>query len=161
MRQAASRGFVRSFFCVRCGPELRSKLLRSNLSLGLGPKIIGIDRAIITVILVLTTPLFVKYALRGSIAIIAADVGLAALALIYLGFASPFMFQLSGWALIITGVPAIIMGAGGILTSAGMAFPSWVSRLLSLSRALCLQAWKGNRLPERELIQQSIARASL
>ena len=90
----------------------------------LDPKIIGIEWAIITVILVLTTPLFVKYApAAGSIAIIAADVGLAALALIYLGFASPFMFQLSGWALIITGVLAIIMGAGGILTSAGMAFP--------------------------------------
>ncbi len=90
----------------------------------LDPKILGFEWAVITTVLILTTPLFVRYApAAATIAILGADVGLAALAMIYFGYNGAFMLQLSGWALFVAGVCAIIMAAGGILESAGMAFP--------------------------------------
>lgn len=52
-----------------------------------------------------------------------ADVGIACLALIYWGFASPGMLLLSGWAFFVAGLGGILMSINGILEGAGMKFP--------------------------------------
>jgi hypothetical protein len=50
-------------------------------------------------------------------------VALVTLSLIYFGYNGAFMMQLSGWFFFIAGLFGIVMAAGGILASAGMAFP--------------------------------------
>ena len=90
----------------------------------LDPKILGFEWAVIGLVLILTTPIFIKYApAAGSISVMAADVALASLSLIYFGYNGAFMVQLSGWAFCVAGVLGIVMAAGTILASAGMAFP--------------------------------------
>ena len=90
----------------------------------LDPRILGYEWAILGIVLVLSTPIFLKYApAAASISVIGADVGIVTLAGIYFGFASPFMLGLSGWAFFVAGLFGTVMAAGGILESAGMKFP--------------------------------------
>jgi len=90
----------------------------------LDPRIMGYEWAVLGIVLILTTPIFAKYApAAATISVIGADVGIAALALIYFGLASSFMLALSGWAFFVAGFFGIVMAAGGILESAGMKFP--------------------------------------
>jgi hypothetical protein len=86
--------------------------------------ILGYEWAVLGIVLILTTPIFAKYApAAATISVIGADVGIAALSLIYFGFNGPFMLLLSGWAFFVAGLFGVVMAAGGILESAGMAFP--------------------------------------
>ncbi len=90
----------------------------------LDPKILGFEWAVLGIVLILTTPIFARYApAAATISVVGADVGIAALSLIYFGYNSSFMLQLSGWAFFVAGLFGIVMAAGGILASAGMAFP--------------------------------------
>ncbi|MGC9966808.1 MAG: hypothetical protein ABSE08_15495 [Syntrophobacteraceae bacterium] len=90
----------------------------------LDPKILGFEWAVIGIVLILSTPIFFRYApASGAISVLGADVALASLSLIYFGYNGAFMMQLSGWAFFVAGVLGIVMAAGGILASAGMAFP--------------------------------------
>ena len=87
-------------------------------------KILGFEWGVLGIVLILTTPIFARYApAAATISILGADVGFAALSLIYFGYNGAFMLQLSGWAFFVAGLFGIVMAAGGILESAGMAFP--------------------------------------
>ncbi|MGA2403332.1 MAG: hypothetical protein ABSG91_16775 [Syntrophobacteraceae bacterium] len=85
--------------------------------------ILGYEWVVLAIVLILTTLIFVRYAPVAAISVVAADVALASLSLIYFGYNGAFMLQLSGWAFFIAGLFGIVMTAGGILQSAGMAFP--------------------------------------
>jgi len=86
--------------------------------------ILGYEWAILGIVLILTTPIFARYApAAATISVLGADVGIAALSLIYFGYNGAFMLHLSGWAFFVAGLFGIVMTAGGILESAGMAFP--------------------------------------
>jgi hypothetical protein len=90
----------------------------------LDPKILGFEWAVIGLVLILTTPIFFRYApAAGAISVLGADVALATLSLIYFGYNGAFMLQLSGWSFCVAGTLGIVMAAGGILASAGMEFP--------------------------------------
>ena len=86
--------------------------------------ILGYKWAVLGIVLILTTPVFAKYSpAAATISVLGADVGIACLALIYLGFTSPAMLQLSGWSFFVAGFFGIWMAVGGILEGAGMKFP--------------------------------------
>lgn len=88
------------------------------------PTILGYEWAVLGIVLILTTPIFIKFApAAATISVIGADVGIATLSLIYFGYNGAPILQLSGWAFFIAGLFGIVMAAGGILQSAGMAFP--------------------------------------
>lgn len=90
----------------------------------LDARILGYEWAVLALILILTTPIFLKYApAAAAISVMAADVGLATLALIYWGINSTIILQLSGWSFFIAGLFGIVMAVGGILGGAGMKFP--------------------------------------
>ncbi|MFK5952135.1 MAG: hypothetical protein QM498_03690 [Desulfobacterium sp.] len=90
----------------------------------LDTRILGYEWAVLGLVLILTTPIFLKYTpAAAAISVIGADVGIAALVGIYFGFASPFMLNLSGWAFFVAGLFGIFMAVGGILETAGMHFP--------------------------------------
>jgi len=90
----------------------------------LDPRIQGYEWAILGIVLILTTPVFAKYApAAATISVLGADVGIATLAMIFFGVSSPFICALSGWAFFVAGLFGIIMTAGGILQGAGMKFP--------------------------------------
>jgi len=85
-------------------------------------RILGFEWAVLAIVLISTTPVFLKYSpAAASISVIAADIGLATLTLIYWGFTS--LALVSGWAFFIAGFFGIIMTIGGILEGAGMKFP--------------------------------------
>jgi hypothetical protein len=85
-------------------------------------RILGFEWAILALVLIFTTPVFIKYSpAAASISVIAADIGLATLALIYWGFAG--LAQISGWAFFVAGFLGMVMTIGGILEGAGMKFP--------------------------------------
>jgi hypothetical protein len=85
---------------------------------------LGWEWSVLSLVLICSTPIFVKYApATATISVVLADIGLASLSLIYFGLSSPFMLQLSGWSLIGAGIFGVLMAAGGILASVGMAFP--------------------------------------
>lgn len=87
-------------------------------------RILGYEWAILGVILIFTTPVMLKYSpALGSIAFIGADIGLCALALVYLGYSSKAMILISAWSLFITGFFGVIMAGGLILNSVGIKFP--------------------------------------
>lgn len=87
----------------------------------LNTEILGFQWAVLAAVLILTTPVFLKYSpLAASISVLAADVGLLTLALIYWGFTD--LAQVSGWAFFVAGVTGIVMTAGGILEGAAMKF---------------------------------------
>ena len=88
----------------------------------LNAKVLGFEWIILAIVLIFTTPIFLKYSpLSASISVIAADVGLLTLALIYWGVTS--LVYISGWAFFVAGFFGIIMSIGGILEGAGMKFP--------------------------------------
>lgn len=88
----------------------------------LDPRILGFEWAVLAIVLILTTPVFIKFSpAAASLSVIAADIGLATLALIYWGYTG--LVQVSGWAFFAAGAFGIIMTAGGILDGAGMKFP--------------------------------------
>jgi len=88
----------------------------------LDTRILGFEWAILAIVLIFTTPVFLKYSpAAASISVIAADIGLATLALIYWGFSG--LVLVSGWAFFVAGFFGIIMTIGGILEGAGMKFP--------------------------------------
>jgi len=88
----------------------------------LDPRILGFEWAVLAVVLILTTPIFLKYSpIAAAVSVIAADIGLVTLALIYWGVTS--LVLVCGWAFFIAGLFGIVMTAGGILESAGMRFP--------------------------------------
>lgn len=87
----------------------------------LDPRILGYEWAILGIVLILTTPIFAKYApAAATISVIGADVGIACLALVYFGVN---VAALSGWGFFVAGLFGIVMAAGGILEGAGMKFP--------------------------------------
>lgn len=87
-------------------------------------RILGYEWIILGIVLILTTPIFARYApAAATISVIGADIGIMSLSFIYFGFASPLMLQISGWSFFVAGLFGIIMTAGGILESAGMKFP--------------------------------------
>jgi hypothetical protein len=90
----------------------------------LDSRILGYEWAVLGIVLILTTPIFARYApAAATISVIGADVGIACLALIYWGLATPVMFQLSGWSFFVAGLFGLVMAVGGILDGAGMKFP--------------------------------------
>lgn len=90
----------------------------------LDARVLGFEWAVLGIVLICTTPIFVKYSpAAASISVIGADVGIACLALIYWGFASQGMLLLSGWAFFVAGLGGILMSINGILEGAGMKFP--------------------------------------
>lgn len=87
-------------------------------------RILGYEWAILGITLIFTTPIFLKFApAAASISVIGADIGIAALALIYWGINSPAMLQLSGWGFFVAALFGVVMTIGGILEGAGMKFP--------------------------------------
>jgi hypothetical protein len=87
-------------------------------------RILAFQWAVLAIVLISTTPIFLKFApAAASISIIAADTGLVTLTLIYSGFVNSFILQLSGWCFFIAGFFGICMTIGGILENAGMKFP--------------------------------------
>lgn len=90
----------------------------------LDTRILGYEWAVLGIVLILTTPIFLKFTpAAASISVIGADVGIAALVGVYFGFTSPFMLNLSGWAFFVAGLFGIFMAVGGILETVGMHFP--------------------------------------
>lgn len=88
----------------------------------LDPRILGFEWAVLAIVLILTTPVFLKYSpAAAAVSVVAADIGLATLALIYWGYTD--LVWISGWAFFVAGFFGIIMTAGGILDGAGMKFP--------------------------------------
>lgn len=88
----------------------------------LDPRILGFEWAVLAIVLILTTPIFIKFSpAAASVSVVAADIGLATLALIYWGYTD--LVLVSGWAFFVAGFFGIIMTAGGILDGAGMKFP--------------------------------------
>ncbi|MBN2538938.1 MAG: hypothetical protein JXB09_02680 [Deltaproteobacteria bacterium] len=88
----------------------------------LDARVLGYEWAVLAIVLILTTPIFLKYSpAAASISVVAADIGLATLALIYWGVGG--LALISGWAFFVAGLFGIVMAAGGILESAGMKFP--------------------------------------
>jgi hypothetical protein len=87
-------------------------------------RVLGFFWAILGITLILTTPVFLKYApAAASISVISADIGIATLAMIYWGIGGGAMMLISGWAFFVAGFFGIVMTAGGILAGAGMKFP--------------------------------------
>jgi len=87
-------------------------------------RVLGFFWAILGITLILTTPVFLKYApAAASISVIGADIGIATLAMIYWGIGGEVMMLISGWAFFVAGFFGIVMTAGGILAGAGMKFP--------------------------------------
>jgi len=87
-------------------------------------RILGYEWAILGVILIFTTPVFLKYSpASGSIALIGGVIGVCALALVYLGYSSKAMILTSAWGLFIAGFFSVIMAGGLILESVGIKFP--------------------------------------
>ena len=87
-------------------------------------RVLGYEWAILGITLIFTTPVCLKFApAAASISVIGADIGIAALALIYWGFNSPAMLQLSGWGFFVASLFGVVMTIGGILEGAGMKFP--------------------------------------
>lgn len=87
-------------------------------------RVLGFEWAVLSIVLILTTPVFARYApAAATFSVIGADIGLVSLTMIYFGFANPVMLQLSGWSFFVAGLFGICMTAGGILESAGMKFP--------------------------------------
>ncbi len=85
-------------------------------------RVLGYEWAILALVLIFTTPIFLKYApAAASISVIAADIGLVTLALIYWGVGG--LALISGWAFFVAGFFGIVMTIGGILEGAGMKFP--------------------------------------
>ena len=90
----------------------------------LDTRVLGFLWAILGLTLILTTPIFLKYTpASASLSVIGADIGIAALALIYWGVGGAVMVQISGWAFFVAGSLGIVMAVGGILAGAGMKFP--------------------------------------
>jgi uncharacterized protein len=90
----------------------------------LDARILGYFWAILGLTLIFTTPIFLKYAsAAASISVIGADIGIAALALIYWGIGGAMMLQISGWSFFVAGFFGIVMTIGEILAGAGMKFP--------------------------------------
>ncbi|MGC9324347.1 MAG: hypothetical protein ACP5G0_06310 [Desulfomonilia bacterium] len=90
----------------------------------LDARILGYEWAILGITLILTTPVFLKYApAAASISVIGADIGIAALTLIYWGIGGGAMAQISGWGFFVAGLFGVVMTVGGILEGAGMKFP--------------------------------------
>lgn len=88
----------------------------------LDTRILGFEWIILALVLIFTTPIFLKYApASASISVIGADIGLLTLALIYWNVQG--LFLISGWAFFVAGLFGILMSIGGILNGAGIKFP--------------------------------------
>jgi hypothetical protein len=81
----------------------------------------GFEWAALAIVLIFTTPVFLKCApVAAPISVIAADIGRATLTLIHCGFIG--LVLVSGWAFFVAGFFGIIMTIGGILGRASMKF---------------------------------------
>ena len=86
-------------------------------------KILGFEWGVLGIVLILTTPIFARYA-PAAVTISSWGPTWASQPVpIYFGYNGAFMLQLSGWSFFVAGLFGIVMTAGGILESAGMAFP--------------------------------------
>ncbi len=113
-----------AFFALGSALNYGTSFFASIYHWELDSSILGYEWAVLAIILILTTPIFVRYApAAATISIVGADVGFASLSLIYCGYNGAIMLQLSRWAFFVAGLLGIVMAAGGILQSAGMAFP--------------------------------------
>lgn len=84
-------------------------------------RILGYEWLILAIVLVLTTPVFMKYSpWTAAVSVMAVDVGLICLALVYFGIN---VAVIGGWGFFVAGFFAIIVAAGSILEGAGMKFP--------------------------------------
>lgn len=87
-------------------------------------RILGFEWAVLSITLILSTPIFLKYTpAAAGISVVAADIGLVTLTLIYWGIGGAAIAYISGWAFFVAGLLGIVMAAGGILQAAGMKFP--------------------------------------
>jgi len=85
-------------------------------------RILGYVWFFLALVLIFTTPIFLKYApASASISVIAADVGLITLALMYWNVGG--LAKICGWSFFVAGFFGLIMSIGGILEGAGMKFP--------------------------------------
>ncbi len=90
----------------------------------LDARILGYEWLILGIVLILTTPVFARFApAAAAISVIGADIGIITLSMIYFGFSGSLLPLVSGWSFFVAGLFGIIMTAGGILESAGMKFP--------------------------------------
>ncbi|MGC8494576.1 MAG: hypothetical protein ACP5SH_22870 [Syntrophobacteraceae bacterium] len=90
----------------------------------LDTRVLGFEWAVLGVMLVATTPVFLKYTpAAASISVIGADVGIAFLALVYWGIGGGAVAQISGWGFFVAGLFGMIMAVGSLLSGAGMRFP--------------------------------------
>lgn len=90
----------------------------------LDDRILGFMWAVLGIVLICTTPVFLKFTPSvAGISVVAADIGIVALALIYWGVASPALFAISGWAFFVAGLLGMWMSIWGILDSVGIKFP--------------------------------------
>ena len=112
-----------SFFALASAENYAVTYFASIYGWKLDARILGYEWAILGIVLILTTPIFFRYApSAAAISVIGADIGIVCLALIYWGVGGA-MATVSGWAFFVAGLFGIVMAVGGILEAAGMKFP--------------------------------------
>ena len=76
------------------------------------------------IVLILETPIFMKFSNAAAwISIIAADIAIVALSLVFWGKGGSVMLDISGWAFFVAGVGGLLNAADGILQGAGWKLP--------------------------------------
>lgn len=91
----------------------------------LDTRILGYMWAVLGLVLIMTTPIFLKFTpWISSVSVIGADVGIATLTLIYWGVTHSLILQLSGWSFFVAGFFGIWSAVIGLLGSVGIKFPT-------------------------------------
>ena len=79
---------------------------------------------VLGIVLILETPIFMKFSNAAAwISIIAADIGIVTIALVFWGKGGSIMLDISGWAFFVAGVGGILNAADGILQGVGWKLP--------------------------------------
>jgi hypothetical protein len=79
---------------------------------------------VLGVILILETPIFMKFSNAAAwISIIGADIGIVTLSFVFWGYGGTALMDISGWAFFVAGVGGILNAADGILQGAGWKLP--------------------------------------
>lgn len=79
---------------------------------------------VLGIVLIIETPIFLKFSpAAAGISILAADVGVVTLAVVFWGYGGLTMAQISGWAFFVAGASGILCAGDGILQGVGWALP--------------------------------------
>jgi hypothetical protein len=79
---------------------------------------------IVGTVLVLTTPIFMKFGSAAAwLTIVAADIAVLSLAFVFMGYGGSTLVTVDGWAFAATAVGGVINCSAGILAAAGWAIP--------------------------------------